>query len=119
MKYLVIVSISLIIAACGKDDGSPQSKSLFSYWQNENLQLDLRTAGFGTYGIRFEYTSNSGCDCQLDISGTQSAGTAIIFNCMQYGPVNYCTAGATIYDYTKTATTLTVCEGGNGCEVLK
>lgn len=119
MKYISI--LFLLLAACGSGGESSdqaKSKNLFSRWQSENTIMDLTGMTFGSNDVDFKYAANAGCICDVEITGTNSMGEALVFNCANYGPVNYCHPGAVQYTYLNVDAKLTICDNAS-CEVYR
>ena len=114
-KLIMLLVATGCITACGSDDESQSSKSLFSLWTSPTTELDLRSATYGVQGFTYSTSANTGCNCQLELTGSESSGMAIIGACTHYGPTNFCPAGNVIYDYTNQNAILTLCEGTD-CE---
>lgn len=119
MKKLILLIAVAGVSACGESEESAGSKDLFSLWTHSSsaVTLDLRGAGFGGSEIELQYSPNSGCVCTLEVTGSQTSGTALLYSCDNYGPVNYCSAGATAYTYTNQGGVLTLCDGT--CEAYR
>lgn len=108
------------IVGCGRPEAStPESKDLFSVWKDSTGHVfDLTNYTFSTQDIFIPQSSTSGCQCSLDLSGTQASGEAYRHGCTHYGPdTNYCPVGATAYTYTNVGAELTLCELGASCTV--
>jgi len=113
--------VAITMVACSKEKSStPSSKNLFSLWTSSTAgSLDLRAMDFGAYAISIAYTANSGCNCTIELDGTQKEGTATIHSCSHYGPANYCDPGTSIYGYVNENANLTVCLDGGDCDVYR
>ena len=117
MRYIILL---VLLTGCAKMDGKNDSraKDLFSSWTGETsgTTLDLRNMVFGQQPITIAFSASSGCNCTIDIVGSQDSGTATLFSCTQYGPTNYCGGiGTTIYSYTNSYSgVLELCS--SGCE---
>lgn len=117
---LVLLGVFLInCVACSNKDSKPATKELFSRWVMGDSVLDLTGGSFGTNPVSWAIAPNAGCSCTVDISGSQTGGTAYMTGCSHYGPTNYCPAGAVSFTYTNTNATLTLCDGSGPCEVYK
>ena len=117
----ILILLCLALTACGSKDESAQNKDLFSLWTHGSTQIDLRGAEFDVkYPIQFAYAPNAGCNCNVQVMGTQTDGIFYITGCVNYGPSNYCTDAGIIYNYTNSNATLNVCNDiDNQCEVYR
>jgi hypothetical protein len=99
MKVITLLALVCLIAGCGKGENSPQPESsphpaanqssLFRSWISvvpSNPTLDLSEAALGQYPIRFVTSDDSWIACTADIVGTESEGSAHIFDCTYHGP---------------------------------
>ena len=124
MKYLPLLLISSVLVACGGDDGGDDSdKGLFSLWNQvgNDIPLDLTGGSFSTaYAFYIFEGDGSQCDCELRFLGTEESGSYVLNNCSyDYGSSESGNPGCEGYNhsgtYSKTATTLTICDNEQDC----
>lgn len=128
MKYLSLLLISSVLMACGGDDGGDNpDKGLFSLWNQvgNDVPLDLTGGSFNTAYEFFIFESDgSQCDCALRFLGTEESGTYILNNCAyDVGSSQSGDPGCEGYNhsgtYSKTTTTLTICDNEQDCTSYK
>lgn len=122
LVYLMVICGTL--TACGGgSDGGASNKDLFSKWTSaaDGSTYDLTGAQFNVqFQLTIPYAVNVGVFYDFTVTGTEDSGSFYLANCTHYGPTNYCVAGTTQYNYTKSGATLTVCDGwGANCEVFR
>lgn len=117
MRYLLIAL--LFLTACGDPLETKDEKPLFSKWVSGDSELDLSGLGFSPSAVSIKLAPNSGCNCTIELIGTELSGEARISACTHYGPTDYCWAGTNIYDYTNSFGYLYVCLRGGNCEVYQ
>jgi hypothetical protein len=123
-RMIILLVLSGVLTACGggSDGGAAASKSLFSSWSSSTAgAIDLTNAQFDViYPVRFALSPNMGCDCNIQVSGTETSGAAYISSCVHYGPQNFCAAGTASYTYTNQNATLSICADADGsCDVYR
>ena len=114
--------LSGVLTACGGgSDGGTANKNLFSKWTSADNEYDLTGMQFDmVYELTVSVASNTGMIYDLTVSGTEESGSFYLANCQHYGPQNFCQAGTTQYNYTKSGASLTICDGSNmNCEVFR
>ena len=107
----------------GGGDGS--SKSLFSEWTRSDNQfyVDLTDASFSTTFIMgFVLSSGEICACNAVISGSESSGSATVSSCSYVsggsgdpGCASIWENGGSPYTYTKSGSTLELCDNPSSC----
>ncbi|MGZ6477685.1 MAG: hypothetical protein ACXWQE_00205 [Bdellovibrionales bacterium] len=108
MKILII-SLVLVLAACGKKSESSgsanESKSVFSQWVDDGgVRLSLSGLAFGTQSYRLDLNALDSCNVVTEVTGDQSSGTVnfISSTYIQIDPSRLTTACADmvgVYDY--------------------
>ena len=120
-KMIILMVISGCLSACGEELQSSKgsSKDLFSKWTNQvnGIEFDFTGGTYGPQAFRYYVNATNGCDCTLEVLGTNDSGTASLSSCSHFGATDYCTAGTVIYNYTNENATLTLCD--TGCEEWK
>lgn len=121
LKTIVVLISVLSLTACGGEDentaATVSDKNLFSSWADtgSSFILDLSAATFGTTAIGFFFAGGEICACNLTIAGTQSSGNYALTSCTYStgsggGVDPGCSSANGSGTYTKTATTLTMCD---------
>lgn len=125
MKKIIIASVAaLILTACGGESGgSDSNKDLFSLWKtDQGGAMDLSSGALGVemgYSIFME--DGAECNCDLRLLGDQSSGNYILNSCSHtYGTGSgeetpNCNALDNTGTYSKTTSTLTICNSESNC----
>lgn len=128
MKFITLILTSIVLTACGGSSGGGDSeKELFSLWNEvgNNTPLDLTGGSInGTYLLSLYETDGAQCDCNLRFLGTEDSGNYVLNNCSyDYGSSAGGDPGCDAYNhtgtYSKTATTLTICDDEQDCTQYK
>lgn len=128
MKLITILLTSIVLTACGgSSSGGDSEKELFSLWKEvaNDTPLDLTGGALGgTNGMSFYDTDGAQCDCGLRFLGTEDSGSYVLNNCSyDYGSSAGGDPGCSDLNhtgtYSKTATTLTICDDEQDCTQYK
>jgi hypothetical protein len=123
MKLISIISLCIIMQACGSGSGGSggeSGKPFNSIWVNKsdaNDELDLTAVEFGAlYTIVIEQSVNANCVCNVTAHGNSSSGTFNFGQCAYYGPgQSTCNMQYTQLTYVKTSDELLVCDANPTC----
>jgi len=110
------------LAACGIGAGGGSSKDLFTTWHHPDTQstIELDRAAFGSSMIFNRMKDGAVCRADAYITGTQSHGDLVV-TIAWYVPATGlrdpgCAALIGAYAYTKSATSLTLCDASTCAE---
>lgn len=103
MRFLMILTTALLLAACGKKTDSSAlacgSKSVFSHWSdNGGVSLDLSGLNFGTQSYQVD-----GCNALIESAGDQCSGTITVVSSQAIGVTSStaCADMVGVYDFSR------------------
>lgn len=125
MKFITLILTSIVLTACGGSSGGgePLEKDLFSLWTDSSDGSSMDLTG-GSTGSSFTFniyaSDGSQCDCKLRFLGTEDSGSYVLNNCYyDYGSSANGDPGCDSLNhsgtYTKSMTTLEICDDEQDC----
>ena len=129
MKFITLILTSIVLTACGGSSGGGEAleKDLFSLWTDSSDGSSMDLTG-GSTGSSFTFniyaSDGSQCDCKLRFLGTEDSGSYVLNNCdYDYGSSANGDPGCSNLNhtgtYSKTASTLTICDDELDCTQYK
>lgn len=125
ISVIVLIGALTVLTACNGGGGGGGSKSLFSQWTstNGNFYFDITGQQFGfPFYMGFLFGTGEYCRCTVEVQGSESSGFVLIDDCTYVSGGNGdpgCVQfenGGTPYTYTKTGSTLSLCDSPGSCE---
>lgn len=129
MKKLLMILITLVLAACADSGGSSgagaaATKSLFGIWTRTDLAISMNLTGgsIGSFTLQWTLSSGHKCNSIITISGSENSGGYSVSSSVYVGGTGNgvdpgCSSLNEVGTFSKSGNVLTICTNGTNCRV--